>query len=565
MRAHARGATTKAATRQAVATPLAALLVVLLVAAAIAAAAPPPAAATMVLQTYQAVSALNSLGQPDIDGTHAVYAIKDADGVWKAGMGILNTSTDTISPIVPVTVRPGAQTHPAVSGDWMVWQEKNSAGNWDIVGRRFSAPGVDVKVCQTSGDQTLPRISGNLVVWQDHRGSTWDIYKQDLTAIVPGGIPLVTGKGDQTAPDVDGARVVWVDTRSGNADIWTLDPGPMTKRALVTNSARQDQPTLSGHRVVWRDFRRAATNGTDLYLHDLTTSTTTAILSLLGNQSAPRLSDDMLVYNDGRQAAFGRSSYGIDVGFYDITLMEDFDIVSAKGDQKNPAISGGTVLWIDGGVPASRADSLHVAELTPWSAFVGINGYSRWTNDPICTLNLYAAFKLFEVPQTITGMTVQNVGAFGPFPLEPYVGSKASWDLNAGLADTDGLKQVQVVYQDAGADVSPIAVGEIILDRDPPWVASAAPATCRSGRTAKIKYRVDDSLTPKVRVTILIRNKSDTRTLKTLACGWQTDTAKTRSFGCTLSPGSYHFKFRLRDLAGNVASPAALYDLKVTK
>lgn len=544
-------------------TSLPALLVALVIVAAIAAAAPPPAAATMVTESYSAYSPTTSVGQPDIDGDHVVWAGKNSHGVWKVGFGTLDTTANTILPW-PSPASSGAQTHPAVSGNWIVWQDHRN-GNWDIYARNYLAPGTDVALCTAKGDQTLPRIFGTDVVWQDHRGSTWDIYSQNAGSPVGNGTPVVTAKGDQTAPDIDSGRIVWADTRSGNSDIWVQEPGPST-RALVTNAAKQDQPTLSGHRVVWRDFRKAAANGTDLYLYDFSTSKTKAILSLFGNQSAPRLSDDMVVYNDGRQAAFGRRSYGVDIGFYDITLMEDFDVVSAKGDQKNPAIWGGTVLWADGGVPATKPDSLHAAELTFWSAFVGINGYSRWTNDPVCTLDLYAAYKLSEVPQTITQMTVSNVGAFGPFPLDPYVETVIGWNLNGGLADTDGLKQVRVVYRDAGADISPAAIGEITLDRDSPGATAVSPVTCRSGGTAKIKYKVDDTLSPKVRATILIRDKANTKTLKTLACGWQPVGAwKYRTFMGTLKPGSYHFMIETRDLAGNTPGLLAVYDLKVTK
>jgi len=522
---------------------------------------PGAAAATSVSTSYVCPPTAGYQDQADIDDNMVVYATKAVGGDWEIAWGEVDTATHVFLPYPYVSIA-GSQTHPAISGDWIVWQDHRGA-NWDIYARNLTAPGVEVAVCTAPGNQTLPRLSGNLVVWQDHRGDNWDVYSNDVSSPAGNGAKLAGGKGDQTAPDVDGQHIVWVDTRSGDANIWAYDTIAVTTAALVTNGAWQDQPTVDGDRVVWRDFRHARRKGTDLYVHDFVGGTNKPLVTSFGNQNDPRLSDDMLVYTDYRNAMLRTKAWGADVAFYDLTLDEDFTVAAGKGSQSSPAIDGFLVLWTDSSAASTKTD-VWAAEMTAWTATLGIDHYRQWTNDPLCDLELFALHKSGLMPAAITQTEIHNVGAFGPFPFATYAETVTDWDITAGVAATDGVKQVQVTYRDTFANTSAPVVASITLDRVAAMAEAVDPAKGRSGRTAKVRYRINDAFSPTSWGKIEIRNKS--KVVKTVKLGWvPVGVWRTKSFACGLKPGTYHFSIITKDKAGNESWIVAVYHLKVTK
>ena len=82
----------------------------------------------------------------------------------------------------------------------------------------------------------------------------------------------------------------------------------------------------------------------------------------------------------------------------------------------------------------------------------------------------------------------------------------------------------------------------------------------RKGRTATLRYRVNDALSPKAKVTIRIRKLSG-RLVKSLPVVTRTTNAATSSrFTCGLAKGRYRFYIEAKDLAGNKQSSEGLRD-----
>jgi hypothetical protein len=92
------------------------------------------------------------------------------------------------------------------------------------------------------------------------------------------------------------------------------------------------------------------------------------------------------------------------------------------------------------------------------------------------------------------------------------------------------------------------------IDSVGPTTEALANATVRRGRTATLRYRVNDALSPKAKVTIRIRKLSG-RLVKSLPVVTRTTNAATSSrFTCGLAKGRYRFYIEAKDLAGNKQS-----------
>lgn len=137
------------------------------------------------------------------------------------------------------------------------------------------------------------------------------------------------------------------------------------------------------------------------------------------------------------------------------------------------------------------------------------------------------------------------------------------------LTSGDGKKTVYAIYSARAVNivlaepVSPMFHDHITLDTHGPTTLAPRAASCRKGAYVTLKYRVNDKLSPKARVTILI--KRGTTIKKTLALGLRpTGKLLGKRFKCTLAKGRYTFVVKAKDLAGNPAEKIGRNTLTVT-
>ena len=133
----------------------------------------------------------------------------------------------------------------------------------------------------------------------------------------------------------------------------------------------------------------------------------------------------------------------------------------------------------------------------------------------------------------------------------------------------DGKKTVYALYRvyltnfQAAQPVSPLYQARITLDTHGPTTLAPSAASCRKGTYVTLQYRVNDKLSPKARVTILI--KRGTTIKKTLALGLRpTGKLLGKRFKCKLARGRYAFVVKAKDLAGNPQGKIGRNTLTVT-
>jgi beta propeller repeat protein len=98
----------------------------------------------------------------------------------------------------------------------------------------------------------------------------------------------------------------------------------------------QVSPAFNGDDVVWEDSRNAETQGTDVYMFNVSTATESPVAAKAGEQDQPAISDQYIVWIDeGRLMA--RSLAG----------GQPFTVVNGPATHTDPAVCGSVVVWSD--------------------------------------------------------------------------------------------------------------------------------------------------------------------------------------------------------------------------
>lgn len=121
---------------------------------------------------------------------------------------------DTATADSPLHISPSTfwQRYPAVSGDWIVWQE-NSGPNQNITvvahNIQTAATWSHTIESATTAINAYPTVSNGIIVWQEYNGSTYDIWAVDLAEASPVPFEVSDGTGDNRRPAISGKTIVW--------------------------------------------------------------------------------------------------------------------------------------------------------------------------------------------------------------------------------------------------------------------------------------------------------------------------------------------------------------------
>ena len=270
-------------------------------------------------QSYPAVSGSYVVWQDKRSGGYDIYRnnpadINDVNGV------LLCAATRN-------------QQYPSISDTTVVWQDYCSGTTDSDIYRYFLPSGPEASVCTLPSKQESPAISGNIIVWHDNRAGNNDIFGYDGSEFA-----ICTDTTAQDSPAIEGSIVVWRDMRNGDADIYGKNLGTGDDIIIRIADSWQQFPAVSGNIVVWQDNQ----NGdNDIYGKNLATGREIEICKYAGSeQICPAISGDIVVWEDRR------SGTG-DIYGYRISSQTVFPICTNSYDQKNPAIGGSFVVWED--------------------------------------------------------------------------------------------------------------------------------------------------------------------------------------------------------------------------
>lgn len=207
------------------------------------------------------------------------------------------------------------------------------------------------------GVQREPAISGSRIVWTDERNGQRDIYLFDLATNTER--RLTADPSEQSQPAISGSRVVWTDYRSGGGDIFLYDVATNVERQLSGEAppelpSTQRAPAISGNYVVWQDYRTncGAPSGshapTNISLYDIAAKTQRRIVSSCTVKAGPAISGSLVLWAEKRESIGMWEIRAYDVSTQAERLLTTTPLVSLTAHvylTPRLALSGSRVVW----------------------------------------------------------------------------------------------------------------------------------------------------------------------------------------------------------------------------
>ena len=107
------------------------------------------------------------------------------------------------------------------------------------------------------------------------------------------------------------------------------------------------------------------------------------------------------------------------------------------------------------------------------------------------------------------------------------------------------------VIEDADGNQTPVVSITVRLDTHGPTTVAPAASYARTGKTALVRFKVKDAMSPKARVTVTVRTRGG-KLIRVIKLGQRpTNRLLGAKFACNLRRGTYRFTVLATDLAGN--------------
>lgn len=265
---------------------------------------------------------------------------------------------------VPDAIRPTTfnQQRPRTDGEYVVWEDRQADGNWDVWVRKLGSSDAAFPVTASPGiDERSPSVDWPWVVYKQrpvsNPGVPWQVAYTNLVTNESG---LVDPSGDdQLEPAVHRGRVVWEDRRDlGPGEIYFADLDTRETRRITSNPAGQIQPAIFDDWIVWADNRSGLQ--LDLYGFNLKRGVELPLTATPQDEAWPFVNGDWVVYTDDKA-----NEDKVDLKLLDLTSLASVQLTNFESRKAAPGIASGKLVWIDGRTGNDRVRVADLPDLQP--------------------------------------------------------------------------------------------------------------------------------------------------------------------------------------------------------
>jgi len=228
---------------------------------------------------------------------------------------------------------------PVINGTTILFESGTNWTDADIV-MMETTTGEQKTVIKRDGNQYRPDISGEIIVWQDKNNGKWSIFALNQTSGVI--FPVSVSGSRNTAPRISGDRVVFVDETSGNPDIRMVNISTGRESMICAAPDVQWQPAIDGDWIVWEDWRDGAASRGDIIGYHVPSGREMKISDSLPGRADwfPDISSGWVVWQSDQQGNF-------DIFAKNLTTDESVQVTTDPARQWLPKISGTDIVWMD--------------------------------------------------------------------------------------------------------------------------------------------------------------------------------------------------------------------------
>lgn len=338
--------------------------------------------------------------EPHAAGRWAVWQ-DQRDGSWN--VFALDLSDEAAVP-VQVAASPRNQERPRTDGEYVVWEDRQPDGTWDIWAWKLGSADFPFAVTSTpASDERRPAVDWPWLVFQSRPanapGVPWQLVAHNMLTQTFASVEPTSQ--DQLNPAVHAGRVVWHDLRhvgAGEIYLKDLESGEITR--ITNDPAAQIQPTIFEHWIVWADNR--AGSQLDLYGFNLKRGVEVQITDTPQNEARPHLNGRWLAYTEDSTGA-GNENLRL-LHLSNLAVVQLTNMATAKD---KPSTASGKLVWQDrighrdrilaGSLPDLQPvfENANVVAVTPgmvafqhdaftllelWNAHAGVTEITRYTS-----------------------------------------------------------------------------------------------------------------------------------------------------------------------------------------
>ncbi len=242
------------------------------------------------------------------------------------------------------------QKEPHMFNKWLVWQDQRNS-NWDIFALDTTDTADPVQITTNLYNQERPRTDGQFVVWEDRQADgTWDIWAKELGTGDPAFAITQTPDLNERKPMIYWPWIVFQTASASDPNaIWQIKVFNLLDSSLIdigASSSSQTDPWVHRHHVVWQDSRHVFP---EVYYSNLKTGEVTRITDNSGTPYEPIVHNQWIVWSENRNGQ-------LDVYGYNLLKNKEIQLTDTAWDERSPRIAGDWIVFIDDAAGQSKTN-----------------------------------------------------------------------------------------------------------------------------------------------------------------------------------------------------------------